>query len=132
MIMDWKIVVPLLAVILTVASEKMVGAPSDADMNDQGLKNALQFAVVEHNKRTNDMYIRQVASVVKAQKQVVAGIKYIFTVNMGRTPCKKSGAETNCSVHEDPGMAATYRCTFEVWSRPWMSDIQLLKNDCPQ
>uniref|UniRef100_A0AAY5JVL9 Cystatin C (amyloid angiopathy and cerebral hemorrhage) n=1 Tax=Esox lucius TaxID=8010 RepID=A0AAY5JVL9_ESOLU len=63
---------------------------------------------------------------------VVAGIKYIFTVNMGRTPCKKSGAETNCSVHEDPGMAATYRCTFEVWSRPWMSDIQLLKNDCPQ
>ncbi|KAJ8013529.1 hypothetical protein DPEC_G00030720 [Dallia pectoralis] len=132
MIMDWKIVVPLFALVLTVSSEKMVGAPADANLNDPSLKNALQFAVVEHNKQSNEMYIRQVASVVKAQTQVVAGLKYIFTVNMGRTSCRKGRVETNCLVHKDPEMASTYKCNFEVWSRPWLSDIQLLKNDCQQ
>ncbi|XP_020351216.1 cystatin [Oncorhynchus kisutch] len=130
MIMEWKIVVPLLAVAFTVANAGLIGGPMDANMNDQGMRDALQFAVVEHNKKTNDMFVRQVAKVVNAQKQVVSGIKYIFTVQMGRTPCRKGGVEKVCSVHKDPQMAVPYNCTFEVWSRPWMSDIRMVKNQC--
>jgi cystatin-C len=70
MIMEWKIVVPLLAVAFTVANAGLIGGPIDANMNDQGTRDALQFAVVEHNKKTNDMFVRQVAKVVNAQKQV--------------------------------------------------------------
>ncbi|XP_052333581.1 cystatin-like isoform X2 [Oncorhynchus keta] len=129
MLMNWKIVVPLLAVAFIVTSA--AGTPGgvvDADMKDQTTRDALQFAVAEYNKRTNDLYVWQMAKVVKVQKQVVAGMNYIFTVQMARTLCRKGGLEKDCAVHHDP--AATNQCTFEVWSRPWLGAIQLTKNDC--
>ncbi|XP_031660725.1 cystatin [Oncorhynchus kisutch] len=129
MLMNWKIVVPLLAVAFIVASADVIaGGVMDADMKDQATRDALQFAVAEYNKGTNDLYVWQMATVVKAQKQVVAGMKYIFTVQMARTLCRKGGVEKDCAVHQDP--AATNQCTFEVWSRPWLGAIQLIKNDC--
>ncbi|XP_067092211.1 cystatin C (amyloid angiopathy and cerebral hemorrhage) [Osmerus mordax] len=129
--MNWTFVVPLLAVVFTVANAGiMTGGVSDADMNDKSTQDALQFAVVQHNKKTNDMYVSQVAKVIKVQKQVVAGIKYIFTVDMARTSCRKGGAETTCAIHEDPQVARPYQCKFEVWSRPWISDIRVVKNEC--
>ncbi|KAM9412331.1 cystatin-like isoform 3-T3 [Salvelinus alpinus] len=128
MLMNWKIVVPLLAMAFIVTSaDVMVGGVMDADMNDPTTRDALKFAVAEYNKGTNDLYVRQVAKVVKAQEQVVAGMKYIFTVQMARTLCRKGGVK-DCAVHQAP--AATYQCTFEVWSRPWMGASQLIKNDC--
>jgi len=108
----------------------MMGAPADGDINDKDTQNALQFAVVQHNKNSNDMYVSQVARVIKTQTQVVAGMKYIFTVEMGRTSCKKGGAETVCAIHQDPKVAEPYQCKFEVWSRPWLNDIQVVKNKC--
>ncbi|XP_041715381.1 cystatin [Coregonus clupeaformis] len=129
MLTIWKIVVPLLAMAFTVASVSgMPGGVMDANMNDQATRDALQFAVVEYNKGTNDLYVRQVAKVIKAQQQVVAGMKYIFTVQMARTPCRKGGVVKDCAVHKDP--TAAYQCTFEVWSRPWLNAIQLTKNEC--
>ncbi|KAL0964820.1 hypothetical protein UPYG_G00329450 [Umbra pygmaea] len=130
MIMDWRIIVPLLAVSFAAECASMPGGTIDADLNDRGVKNALEFAVVEHNKRTNDMFVWQVSNVVEAKTQVVAGMKYFFTVKMARTQCKKGGVETACSVNNDPQAAAAYECSFEVWSRPWISDIRLLKNTC--
>ncbi|KAM9412330.1 cystatin-like isoform 2-T2 [Salvelinus alpinus] len=128
MLMNWKIVVPLLAVAFIVTSaDGIPGGVVDADMNDPATRDALKFAVAEYNKGTNDLYVRHVAKVVKAQKQVVAGMKYIFTVQMARTLCRKGGVK-DCAVHQAP--AATYQCTFEVWSRPWMGASQLIKNDC--
>ncbi|XP_038830758.1 cystatin-like [Salvelinus fontinalis] len=128
MLMNWKIVVPLLAVAFIVTSaDGIPGGVVDADMNDPATRDALQFAVAENNKRTNDMYVWQVAKVVKAQEQVVAGMKYIFTVQMARTLCRKGGVK-DCAVH--PAPAETYQCIFEVWSRPWMGASQLIKNVC--
>ncbi|XP_071264994.1 cystatin-like isoform X2 [Salvelinus alpinus] len=92
-------------------------------------RDALQFAVAEYNKGTNDPYVWQVAKVVKAQKQVVAGMKYIFTVQMARTLCMK-GRVKDCTVHQYP--AVTYQCIFEVWSRPRLGEIQLIKQACEE
>ncbi|XP_031661202.1 cystatin-like [Oncorhynchus kisutch] len=129
MLMDWKIVVPLLAVAFIVASADVIaGGVMDANMKDQATRDALQFAVAEYNKRTNDLYVWQVTKVVKVQEQVVAGMNYIFTVKMARSLCRKGGVEKDCAVHQDP--AVTNQCTFEVWSRPWLGAIQLIKNDC--
>ncbi|XP_036812246.1 cystatin-like [Oncorhynchus mykiss] len=128
MLMDWKIVVPLLAVaFIVVSADGIPGGVVDADMKDQATRDALQFAVAEYNKETYRV-CWQVAKVVKAQKQVVAGMKYIFTVQMARTLCRKGGVEKYLTVHQD--QAVTNQCTFEVWSRPWLGAIQLIKNDC--
>ncbi|XP_063048372.1 cystatin-like [Engraulis encrasicolus] len=128
----WKTLLLILPAAFALSNAAMVGGPADADINEEGVQNALQYAVVEHNKGTNDMYISKVANVVKVQKQVVAGMKYIFTVEMGRTPCKKGGVELNCEVHTDLELAKPYTCTFEVWSRPWVkvNGIKLVKNQC--
>lgn len=130
--MNWRIVVPFLAALFAVdvSAARLMGGAEDADINDKGVQNALQFAVVRHNKNSNDLFVSQVSRVIKAQTQVVAGMKYIFTVEMGKTPCRKGGPETLCTIHEDPQLAAPFQCKFEVWSRPWLNDIQLVKNTC--
>uniref|UniRef100_A0A8C1KRC8 Cystatin-like n=1 Tax=Cyprinus carpio TaxID=7962 RepID=A0A8C1KRC8_CYPCA len=120
-------IVPFLAVILAVASAGLTGAPVDADMNDKGVQNALQFAVNTFNRQSNDAFLRQVSEVIKVQKQVVSGLKYIFTVKMGRTSCRKGGVETLCAVHEDPSVT---QCKITVWSQPWKNFIKVLENTC--
>ncbi|XP_023651977.1 cystatin-like [Paramormyrops kingsleyae] len=129
---SWKAIVLFLAVFLMVANATLVGGPMDANLNEPGVKDALQMAVSEHNKRSNDAYLRDVSSVIKVQKQVVSGIKYIFKVNMGRTACRKDGAESSCAVHMDVDQAKAYVCTFEVWSQPWLGSIKMVKDDCKQ
>ncbi|TRY96125.1 hypothetical protein DNTS_015946 [Danionella cerebrum] len=124
-----KVTVAFLAVILAVASASLVGAPVDAEMDD-GVQNALQFAMAQYNRATNDAYVRTVSEVVKVQKQVVSGLKYIFTVNVARTNCRKGGVETVCAIHEDPAVAQVTECQIVVWSQPWLSSIKVMKNTC--
>lgn len=66
----WKIVFTVLAAVLAVGLGGMVGGFQDMDVNDEGARNALNFAVVQHNRANNDMYLSQVAEVVKVQRQV--------------------------------------------------------------
>ncbi|KAJ4949633.1 hypothetical protein JOQ06_021142 [Pogonophryne albipinna] len=47
----------------------MVGGYENIDVNDEGAQNALNFAVVEHNKRSNNMFLSQVAEVVGVERQ---------------------------------------------------------------
>ncbi len=68
--MYFKMIVPIFAVILAVASAGLVGAPMDADMNDEGVQNALQFAVAHYNSQSNDAFVRQVSEVIDVKKQV--------------------------------------------------------------
>lgn len=126
----WKVALTVLAAVLAVGYGAMVGGFRDADINDEGVQNALHFAVVQHNRGSNSMYVSQVAEVIKVQSQVVAGIKYVITVKMAKTPCRKDGVEEVCKIHTDQALAQPYQCTFEVWSRPWLNSIQLLKNEC--
>ncbi|KAK9541748.1 hypothetical protein VZT92_001769 [Zoarces viviparus] len=129
--MLWKIVLPVLAAVFAVESGAMMpGGFVDIDPNNEGLRNALNYAVVQHNRRSNCMFLSQVAEVVKAQSQVVAGTKYVITVRMAKTPCRKNGANDVCAIHEDPAKAQPYLCTFTVWSRPWLNDTRLLNETC--
>ncbi|KAM4591547.1 cystatin C (amyloid angiopathy and cerebral hemorrhage) [Odontesthes bonariensis] len=128
--MQWNLVFPLLAAVFAVVSSGMAGGFRDADINDEGVKNALNFAVVQHNRRSNDMYLHNVAEVVKAQSQVVAGIKYVITVKLVKTGCRKDPVNEECNLTSSPVNAQPYQCTFTVWSRPWLSDIRLLDTKC--
>lgn len=68
--MMWKMLFPVLAAVFAVGLGAMVGGYQDLDVNDEGAQNALNFAVVEHNRRSNDLFLSQVAEVVKVQRQV--------------------------------------------------------------
>ncbi|XP_056616609.1 cystatin-like [Triplophysa dalaica] len=123
-----KMIVSVLVVILAVASAGLIGGPVDADMNDQGAKDALQFAVAQHNRESNDMFESRVCEVVKVQKQLVSGLKYTFTVKMARTNCRKSGVEALCTITEVPTNLP--ECKIVVWSQPWLNNIKVLENTC--
>lgn len=66
----WRVLLPIFTVAIAMTSAGLVGGPADADITDEGVQNALQFAVVQHNKGTNDAFINKVSKVVKVQKQV--------------------------------------------------------------
>lgn len=126
----WKIVFTILTTVFAVGLGAMVGGFRDADVNDERVQNALNFAVVQHNRGTNDLYLSQVAEVLRAQTQVVAGIKYLITVKMAKTPCRKGSTNEVCAIHEDEEKARPYVCVFTVVSRPWENDIRLVKEEC--
>ncbi|NWI29071.1 CYT protein, partial [Sula dactylatra] len=112
---------------------KLVGAPLDipnAD-NDEGLQRALQFAMAEYNKASNDMYSSRVVRVVSAKRQVVAGIKYIIKAEVGRTTCPKPATDLqSCAFHDEPQMAKHTVCNFVVYTVPWLNQITLLESKC--
>ncbi|XP_034407632.1 cystatin C (amyloid angiopathy and cerebral hemorrhage) [Cyclopterus lumpus] len=129
--MMWKIVLSVLAAVFAVGSgSSMSGGYRVIDANDEGVRNALAFSVVEHNRASNDMFLSQVAKVIKAERQVVAGYNYEITVMMAKTPCRKDGAKDVCAIHPDPANARPYQCTFTVWSRPWLNDLRLTTQTC--
>uniref|UniRef100_A0A8C7JMZ8 Cystatin domain-containing protein n=1 Tax=Oncorhynchus kisutch TaxID=8019 RepID=A0A8C7JMZ8_ONCKI len=109
--MNWKIVVPLLAVAFI----------------DQATRDALQFAVEEYDKATNGpIFLCPWSDVLTILcLQVVAGMKYFFTVQMARTLCKKGGVEKHCTVHLGPAV-----WTFVMVSHPWLGGLQLIKEAC--
>ncbi|XP_068025857.1 cystatin-like [Melanerpes formicivorus] len=111
----------------------MVGAPvtiSDGD-NDEGLQQALRFAMEEYNKASNDMYSSRVVRIISAQRQVVAGMKYIMEVEIARTTCEKPAADLqNCALPDSPQLAEHTICKFVVYVVPWLNKTQLLKREC--
>uniref|UniRef100_A0A3B5LK09 Cystatin domain-containing protein n=1 Tax=Xiphophorus couchianus TaxID=32473 RepID=A0A3B5LK09_9TELE len=113
----WKAIFPFLAALFVGFSciPGGINKIEDAE-NDEMFQTALKFAVVQHNNGTNDTVLYQVVKVVSAEVQVVAGFKHIMTVILGRTNCEKE--------------APHHRCKFEVWSRSWLNDTQLISDKC--
>nr|XP_040034491.1 cystatin-C-like [Gasterosteus aculeatus aculeatus] len=128
--MMWKLVFVIIAAVSFIGLAQIPGGFTDISINDEGAKEALDFAVLIHNRHSNDFYIRVVTDVIKVQVQVVAGSQYLITVRMARTPCRKYDANDVCAPDPDPAWAQPYQCIFTVWSRPWINDVRLTNQEC--
>ncbi|XP_030011804.1 cystatin C (amyloid angiopathy and cerebral hemorrhage) isoform X1 [Sphaeramia orbicularis] len=120
----FPVFVAVFAVVGISLGSLMPGGRMDVDVNDPGVQNAVNFAVVQHNRGTNDMYLHQAAEVVKAQRQVVAGMKYIITVKMAKTNCRKDRPNEVCAIHENPenaqvGILLSYLKPLLQQKTPW-------------
>ncbi|XP_028676408.1 cystatin-like [Erpetoichthys calabaricus] len=114
---------------------RMTGGLRPANTNNAQVASMLDFAVSEHNKKSNDMYFHKVSRIVSAHTQVVAGLKYYIEAEIERTTCKKgSGMVENtldeCATHDNPELSKKLTCTFEIWTRPWIPLITLEKEKC--
>ncbi|OWK61845.1 cystatin [Lonchura striata] len=112
---------------------RMVGAPQPIENpeNDEGLERALQFAMTAYNRASNDMYSSRVVRVISAQRQIVAGVKYIMEVEIARTTCTKPATDIqHCAFHEEPQMAKHTICNFVVLNVPWRNQVELLESKC--
>ncbi|KAM6435327.1 cystatin-like [Liasis olivaceus] len=113
------------------------GGLSPASPTDDGVQKAAAFAVEQYNARSTDNtnYFKELR-IVKAQTQVVAGMKYYLTVEVVKTACRKTVGKAkaheevqNCAL---PPRAQQEKltCYFEVWSRPWLNKMELLRMSC--
>ncbi|XP_074845422.1 cystatin-C [Carettochelys insculpta] len=110
---------------------RLLGGLQEAEENDAGVQRALSFAMSEYNKASNDKYRSRVVELVRARKQIVAGIKYYLDAKIGRTTCTKSAKEVqDCAFHEAPELAQRVTCNFVVYTIPWLNHISLEENKC--
>ncbi|NWZ38780.1 CYT protein, partial [Brachypodius atriceps] len=111
----------------------LVGAPETIEdpENDEGLERALQFAMTAYNRASNDMYSSRVVRIISAEKQVVAGVKYIMEVEIARTTCTKPATDIQrCAFRQEPQMAKHTICRFVVLTVPWRNQVELLESKC--
>ncbi|XP_072520067.1 cathepsin F [Salminus brasiliensis] len=109
------------------------GAPVRLSETDPGLMKAVKFAEERYNVASNGMHIRRVSKIVSASKQLVKGVRYSITVEIGRTQCKKSEVlhiSEECEFFSESQKQKTEVCLFEVWDIPWQNKSTLLKQKC--
>ncbi|XP_051000752.1 cystatin-C-like [Acomys russatus] len=112
---------------------RLLGGIQDADAKEQGVKEALNFAMTEYNKASNDAYHSRALQVVKARKQIVAGVKYFLDVEIGRTTCTKAQANValaDCPFHDQPHLMRKMLCSFQIYSVPWQGKQSMTESSC--
>ncbi|XP_030782220.1 cystatin-C-like [Rhinopithecus roxellana] len=98
---------------------RLVGGPMDVSVEEEGVRRALDFAVSEYNKASNDMYHSRALQVVRARKQIVAGVNYFLDVELGRTTCTKTQPNLdNCPFHDQPHLKRPWTPGETPWREP--------------
>uniref|UniRef100_A0A8C9US39 Cystatin C n=1 Tax=Spermophilus dauricus TaxID=99837 RepID=A0A8C9US39_SPEDA len=112
-------------------SPRLLGGLEEADVNEEGVRRAVDFAVSEYNKGSNDAYHSRAMKVVRARKQIVSGVNYFLDVEMGRTTCTKTQAYlADCPFHEEPHLKRKALCSFQIYTVPWLGTISMTKSSC--
>ncbi|XP_008531315.1 cystatin-M [Equus asinus] len=112
--------------------ERKVGERRDLSPSDPQVLKAAQMAVATFNMGSNSIYYFRDTNILKAQSQLVAGVKYYLTLEMASTACRKNtmaGDLTTCPLAVGE-QQEKLRCDFEVLVVPWQNTSSLLKHDC--
>ncbi|XP_054443395.1 cystatin-C-like [Pteronotus mesoamericanus] len=109
----------------------MPGGLAEADVNEEGVQQALNFALSEYNKESNDAFHSRAMRVMRARKQVVAGLNYFLDVEVGRTTCTKSQPNlASCPFHVQPHLRKKALCSFQIYTVPWLGKMSMVKSSC--
>ncbi|XP_004602093.2 cystatin-C-like [Sorex araneus] len=112
-------------------AQRLVGGLMDADGDDVDVQRMLSFAMSEFNKMSNDKYLRRPVNLLSARKQVVAGMNYFLEVEIGKTKCTKSQANTYSLVRcPFDDLKEKTRCRFMVHNKPWLNTTTLMSTNC--
>ncbi|XP_057408849.1 cystatin-M [Balaenoptera acutorostrata] len=115
--------------------DRKVGERQDLSPNDPQVRKATQAAMATYNMGSNSIYYFRDTTILRAQSQLVAGIKYYLTVEMGSTACRKNAVAgdhidlTTCPLAGGV-QQEKLSCDFEILMVPWQNSSQLLKHDC--
>ncbi|XP_051251702.1 cystatin-F-like isoform X2 [Dicentrarchus labrax] len=89
------LLVSLLGVLVTVTvaggrrGGSMPGAPSNISRDDRGLQRVVLSAAYSFNNQSNDAFLFKPSFIIRAQRQVVNGVRYIVDLEISRTVCRK-------------------------------------------
>ena len=69
----------------------MPGGWMDHPTNSSKIIDAANYAFKHVNKVSNSLYYYKMMNIIEAKSQVVAGVKYQITFDMGATKCRRNG-----------------------------------------
>ncbi|XP_045600215.2 uncharacterized protein [Procambarus clarkii] len=121
---DEELVVPVQAPCL--------GCPQPAPLNDPTILEIADFALKEYDRTADDEDLHLVLRLIKAQTQVVAGLKYYLTVELAETDCKKTltGVDVNRTFCRLDSNEETKICDLHVVDQPWIPARDLVAAQC--
>ncbi|KAM8953022.1 cystatin-like [Pelodytes ibericus] len=129
----WKLAA-LVVIISAVSAQQrrmLVGGVEDVGENDELAKQALNYAMKEYNKASNDAFASKMIKINTMQKQLVSGVLYMMDVDIARTMCRKQLVDVgNCGLHSDQDLAKVVNCKFTVLSVPWKLEFNMSSNQC--
>ncbi|XP_073413561.1 cystatin-like [Dendrobates tinctorius] len=113
-----------------VYGDMTVGGLQQEDPSDPEVVKAATLAIRGFNKLSNDIY--KLMKIISAESQIVAGIRYVLNVEIGRTACKRvsTSEKGSCDIFQDSKLAKTLLCTFTVLDVPWENEESLLSWSC--
>ncbi|KAM9248424.1 cystatin-C-like [Dugong dugon] len=121
----------MLSAATSARAPRLLGGIMDAEENEEGVQHALDFAISEYNKASNDKFHSRVMQVVRARKQIVSGVNYFLDVEIGRTICTKSQPNlATCPFHDQPHLKKKALCSFQIYTVPWLGTASMTKSSC--
>ncbi|XP_063297459.1 cystatin-like [Pelobates fuscus] len=93
---------------------------------------AVDFAMMEFNRKSNDDYLFKVIKVLTAKSQTVQGLLYFLEVEIGRTQCKKDNNSDVifCDLVKNSDLDQISVWEFQVWDNLWLRKKTLVSYSC--
>ncbi|KAM6160254.1 cystatin-M-like [Erethizon dorsatum] len=117
--------------------DRRTGERKNLATNDPQVQRMAQTAVTTFNKGSNSVYYYRDTNIIKAERQLVAGVKYYLTMDLESTACRKTRVSgdhvdlTTCPLATGVEQEKL-RCDFEILEVPWKNSTELLKHNCMQ
>ncbi|XP_043829454.1 cystatin-M [Dromiciops gliroides] len=111
----------------------LLGTRVPLSTSNPEVKKVTQFAVENFNMGNNSVYYFRDTKILKAERQLVSGIKYYLTVELGSTECRKdetTGDGVNLAGCPFSTEQEKLKCHFEVLVVPWTKKTTLQHISC--
>ncbi|KFM75487.1 L-cystatin, partial [Stegodyphus mimosarum] len=107
----------LLLVLVACATAGLLGGFEDVEVDDEEVLTAANHATKRLSKQFASPYHSKLAKVLKAKRQIVAGVNFKMDIIVGLTTCKKNEVEfeeaSDCDFQDN---ISTYKkCTVLVY-----------------
>uniref|UniRef100_A0A8C7YHF0 Cystatin domain-containing protein n=1 Tax=Oryzias sinensis TaxID=183150 RepID=A0A8C7YHF0_9TELE len=76
----------------------MPGSPQNISKNDSALQKLVFAAACAFNNQSNDAFLFKPADIIRAQKQIVKGVRFLVDFKISRTVCQKRDHGSNLST----------------------------------
>ncbi|XP_066439200.1 cathepsin F-like isoform X2 [Eleutherodactylus coqui] len=95
------------------------------------MKTLVRLAEREYNSVSGRADVYRALRISDLRRQLVSGIKYDFTVFLGRTLCKTGDEEKldNCRFHRLASVMEI-QCKYSMFVFPWVNETKVLEKTC--
>ncbi|RWS22741.1 hypothetical protein B4U80_13999 [Leptotrombidium deliense] len=91
----------------------------------------LKIALVRANEATNCYYVQNIVKVLDAQQQLVDGMNYKLTFELGPTNCKLQSTNLDNINHCVPSNDKNIEiCNVVIWQKVWLNQTTITHFDC--